>query len=466
MKIRNSILLMILLSVSAIFAQGVEGNVNVHGFMGQSFILSQGNDFMVANSKNGSHELNEVGLTITSQITPKFRVGFQLLSRDFGDQDNNKTQLDWAFADYRFKDYLGVRFGKVKLPYGLYNEGRDTDILRPMVFLPQSIYDEQYRPYLLAYQGTGFYGNFSNDLIGSFDYHIYTGSMNLNKDEIVMKVTNTVANSVINAGLKSNLYKTVYDMSIAQGATAEQAAAQAGATLNASTFDFQYLYTDARCKSLFGGSLFWNTPLSGLKTGFSYMTVDLDFFSPTATATINTPLPAPYASITKDFKKKRDGGIPQRMGFSGEWQYNALTIAAEYNLTTLQHNTYDEDNGSNTSEFERDEIGYYAMISWMLNDKLTLSLLYDYLSIDRQEVTASGITTDLLKGTEDWLNERTDIAIGGRYDINYHWTIKAEYHLMSGYAKVYSEYLDPIENTPADAEENWSYGLLKASYNF
>lgn len=102
----------------------------------------------------------------------------------------------------------------------------------------------------------------------------------------------------------------------------------------------------------------------------------------------------------------------------------------------------------------------------MINDKASLSVLYDYVSIDKQELIMSGSTTDLLKGTEDWLNERTDIAIGGRYDINYHWTIKAEYHLMSGYAKVYSEYLDPIENTPADAEENWSYGLLKASYNF
>lgn len=196
-----------------------------------------------------------MGLTITSQITPKFRVGFQLLSRDFGDQDNNKTQLDWAFADYRFKDYLGVRFGKVKLPFGLYNEGRDTDILRPMVFLPQSIYDEQYRPYFLAYQGTGLYGNISNDKFGSFDYHVYTGGMNLNKDEMILKVTNSVASNVVAAGVKQKFADFVYGslQAMYPTLTSEQLLAQTNQIMSQTDISFQYPYTDARCTMLYGG---------------------------------------------------------------------------------------------------------------------------------------------------------------------------------------------------------------------
>jgi len=224
--------------MTGLLAQESENPVKVHGFMGQSFILTQGNEYLVANSEKGSHELNEVGLTITSQISPKFRVGFQLLSRDFGDMDNNKTQLDWAFADYRYKDYLGVRFGRVKLPYGLYNEGRDTDILRPMVFLPQSVYDENYRPYLLAYQGTGIYGNYSNDLIGSFDYNIYSGGMNLNKEEMVMRVTNDIASSVVYAGIEKSFYQSVYSALLATGLTDTQVQTQAAAVLGAPDFNF------------------------------------------------------------------------------------------------------------------------------------------------------------------------------------------------------------------------------------
>jgi len=35
----------------------------------------------------------------------KLRVGIQLFSRDIGDTDNNRIDLDWAFADYRWRDY-------------------------------------------------------------------------------------------------------------------------------------------------------------------------------------------------------------------------------------------------------------------------------------------------------------------------------------------------------------------------
>lgn len=450
--------------LSALYAQESDNPVKVHGFMGQSFIFTQENDFLVANSEKGSHELNEVGLTITSQISPKFRVGFQLLSRDFGDMDNNKTQLDWAFADYRFRDYLGIRFGRVKLPYGLYNEGRDTDILRPMVFLPQSVYDENYRPYLLAYQGTGIYGNYSHDMIGSFDYNFYSGGMNLNKDEMVMRVTNDIASSVVYAGIQKSVYQSLYNSFILQGLPPALAQTQANTFFAGTSIDFAYEYTEARCTQLFGGTLFWNTPVNGLRTGFSFARVDLDFYSPTTVATID--IPAPIGTSTKTFTKKRDGGIPSRWAVSGEYQFNAFTFASEFNKTTLQQNFYDEVSAVKTASLERDEISYYAMLSWMMNDKITLSLLYDFIKINRQEAITPTLTTDLLAGTDDWRNQRSDIAFGGRYDFNSNITFKAEYHLMNGYAKVYSEYLDPIDNSASGAEKNWSYLILKASYNF
>jgi len=464
MKIKHLFVIISIMLLTSLNAQESENPVKVHGFMGQSFIFSQENDFLVANSEKGSHELNEVGLTITSQISPKFRVGFQLLSRDFGDLDNNKTQLDWAFADYRYKDYLGVRFGRVKLPYGLYNEGRDTDILRPMVFLPQSVYDENYRPYLLAYQGTGIYGNYSHDKIGSFDYNFYSGGMNLNKDEMVMRVTNDIASSVVYAGVQKAFYQTVMNAFLGQGLSAADAQTQTGLVMGATTFDFAYEYTEARCTQLFGGTLFWNTPVNGLRTGFSFTRVDLDFYSPKTIATIDAP--APFGTNTLNFTKKRDGGIPARWAVSGEWQYNTFTFASEFNKTTLRQNFYDETTLAKTAKLERDEISYYGMLSWMMNDQITFSLLYDFVKIDRQEAITPAGTTDLLAGTDDWRNQRSDIAFGGRYDFNSNITFKAEYHLMNGYAKVYSEYLDPIDNSAAGAEENWSYAIFKASYNF
>ncbi|MDX9709667.1 MAG: hypothetical protein RBT64_08935 [Trichloromonas sp.] len=83
-------------------------------------------------SKDGSFQINEFGLTLNGELSDNLRVGLQLLSRDLGAEGNNKINIDWGMADYRWRDWLGVRLGKVKLPIGLYNRGRDSDFLRPM----------------------------------------------------------------------------------------------------------------------------------------------------------------------------------------------------------------------------------------------------------------------------------------------------------------------------------------------
>ena len=83
----------------------------------------------------------------------------QLFSRDLGDAANNKINLDWAYADYRQWDWLGLRIGRVKLPIGLYNETRDMDMLRTCIVLPQGIYNELERDNLIALNGMGLYGH-------------------------------------------------------------------------------------------------------------------------------------------------------------------------------------------------------------------------------------------------------------------------------------------------------------------
>ena len=56
-------------------------------------------------------------------------------------------------------DQLGFRAGRIKLPYGLYNQSRDVDMARTSVLLPQSVYSEVDRELLIAYEGVGLYGN-------------------------------------------------------------------------------------------------------------------------------------------------------------------------------------------------------------------------------------------------------------------------------------------------------------------
>ena len=144
-------------------------NLRINGFLSQGYIKSEGNNYL-GDSLDGSFQLNEFGLTLNSTVTDNLRLGLQLLSRDLGAEGNNDVLIDWAMADYRWQDWLGIRLGKGKLPIGLYNQGRDSDFLRPMVFLPQSIYDEGKRTLVVAAVGGSLYGNIALGRSGDLEY--------------------------------------------------------------------------------------------------------------------------------------------------------------------------------------------------------------------------------------------------------------------------------------------------------
>jgi hypothetical protein len=152
------------------------GSVQVHGFVSQGFIYSTKNNYL-AKSTRGSFEFSEAGINFTKPLTDKLRVGLQLFARDLGPIGNYSAKLDWYSLDYRFADWLGLRAGRVKLPYGLYNEGSDVDAARVPVLLPQSVYSLTSRDYLLAQTGAELFGYLSLGAAGALDYRVYGGTI-------------------------------------------------------------------------------------------------------------------------------------------------------------------------------------------------------------------------------------------------------------------------------------------------
>jgi hypothetical protein len=53
------------------------------------------------------------------------------------------------------------------------------------------------------------------------------------------------------------------------------------------------------------------------------------------------------------------------------------------------------------------------------------------------------------------------MVIGARFDINFNWTIKAEWHFIDGVAKSAVFFPDTF-----NAEQKWNMLALKLSYNF
>src|SRR4051812_19909507 len=92
--------------------------VQIHGFLSEGFARTSDNNYLRMSTTQGSF-FTEAGVNASVQIAEKLRIGAQVYDRDIGELGKGRLYLDWTFVDYRWKDWLGIRAGKVKTPLGL-----------------------------------------------------------------------------------------------------------------------------------------------------------------------------------------------------------------------------------------------------------------------------------------------------------------------------------------------------------
>jgi hypothetical protein len=150
--------------------------VQIHGSLSEGFAYSNDNNYLRMDTSHGSF-FTEGGLSASSQITDKLRVGVQVYDRYFGELGKGKVYLDWALADYRWKDWIGFRAGKIKTSLGLYNDTQDQEFLHTWALLPQSVYPVDLRSVRIAHVGADIYGNIRLKRGGSLSYNAFAGSI-------------------------------------------------------------------------------------------------------------------------------------------------------------------------------------------------------------------------------------------------------------------------------------------------
>ena len=156
--------------------------LQIHGFVSQGFLFTSDNNYL-ASTEDGSFEFAEGGVNITRQLGEQLRLGVQLFARDLGPLGDYSAKLDWFYLDYRWRDWLGVRAGRLKLPFGLYNDSSDIDAAHSVALLPQSVYPARNRDFLLAQTGVEVYGYRDFESSGALEYRVYGGTIFLDVDE-------------------------------------------------------------------------------------------------------------------------------------------------------------------------------------------------------------------------------------------------------------------------------------------
>lgn len=142
MPFRTFVLLFFLGSLTAraqFSAPFREGPVQIHGFFTQGYAISDHNNYLTMNTSKGTAKMTDGGLNMSWRINSKLRVGAQTYSRSIGELGKGQVSVDWALIDFRYRDWLGFRAGKVKTPLGLFTDAQDQEFLYTWALLPQAV---------------------------------------------------------------------------------------------------------------------------------------------------------------------------------------------------------------------------------------------------------------------------------------------------------------------------------------
>jgi hypothetical protein len=383
----------------------LDRTVQVHGFVSQGSIYTNDNNWLTMNTSQGSGAMTDMGLNASTQVTDRLRAGAQVFDRNLGQLGQYHPSLDWAFADYRFKSWFGVRGGKVKTTLGLYNDTQDEDFLRPFALLPQSVYPTDIRDATIAHLGGDIYGNVSlRHGLGDLFYTAYVGHRS----------------------------DSIYS----------------GYAYLASQYQVYYSRYGGR---QYGGDLRWNTPLKGLLIGASRMNQDLS-----GKAKYIDPL-NPAGFVPYSDKSKTDWTNQ----FYGEYGVGRWRFDSEY-----RRFLHDQTVNGGILETVTDVRGWYVSGGYRLMKRLALGSYYSLYSITS---TAGGPLAALFPDQTDTslpANHVYDKVITGRVDLKRFWNVKVEGHFMNGYgASIYPDGFYPQVN-PQGFKPNTDALVLKTGINF
>jgi hypothetical protein len=430
---RIPIIVPTLLCLAAGTAQAVEfAGVEFHGFFSQGYVSSSDNAWLVDDSADGSWDLNEAGINVSYNATDRLRFAGQIYASDmwgstqtinsgsFDQHKAAKVNLDYLYGQYTFIDQFGIRAGRVKQAYGLYNEVRDIDAARSTAILPQSVYDNRDRESNFLVNGISGFGSVDLGPAGIFDWQAYWGTVNIPED-----------------GTIAGQYQS------------------ADVTLNSIDVD-----------AVVGGQLMWSTPLDGLRVGVSYRQTQGQHAEATISqgALGNLPSPpfppgTPFPAVPFDV----DIDTQDFWLFSGELLLEEWTIQAEYQrVKSLQK--YQENLGgalgagiqARLTPTPQETEGFYGLVSWRFIPQVEAGLIgsaYFQNWNDRM--------------SENWNQYQIDYGVFARYDVTDWWTLKAEAHYVEG-----AGLLDkPDRDTGYFAgsvisTEYWTYFVARTTFSF
>jgi hypothetical protein len=334
-------------------------------------VRTNDNNWLTMNTSNGSFAMTDGGVNVSSQLTDKFRVGAQVNDRNLGQLGQWHPQLDWAYGDYKFTNWFGVRAGKVKTMMGLYNDTQDMDFLHTFALLPQSVYPTDLRDATLSHLGADIYGTISPKRIGSFSYTLYGGDR---RDSLY-------------GGYPYNL--TIHG-----------------------------IYLHQYGGPVYGADLRWDTPLKGVLVGYSYLSEDI-----TGTGQLNPSVALGGPNTLVPYKEWSKNDFVEQ--YYGQYTIGKLRIDAEHRRYLREQDVFSGQFGILT-----DVRAWYFAGAYRVAKRLELGSYYSHFGINWYTDVPGQVESPSESAPDRHLYDK---VVTARFDLTSSLYLKIEGHLMNGY---------------------------------
>lgn len=381
-----------------------ENKVEIHGYVDQGYLYSDANNYLT-DTESGSFEVNEFGLNFQYFPDDKLSIGCQLGGTDMGPIGNDEVNLNWAYGDYRWRDWLGLRAGIMKSTVALHGESRNVDALHTWIVMPQSVYDDWVKDSTQGVKGVSLYGSIDMNSAGFLKYNANASNLQLSLDSGTVEFLR-----------RFSQYQTI---------------------------------TRAEFGPYYSGTLKWQTPVPGLLLATDYV-----YFENSEYEGVSLNRIKQYALGLMEYDQtyQTSKGISYNT-YSLEYTIGNLVLANEWVLTKSKYNIqYTLDSADpylglipTTISGTSKSTSYYVSASYRFCDWFEAGTYYSDKSVDDDR-------------DEPQFNLE-DICVTARFDVTNNMVVKFEVHSMDGLAGV-----DPGSDGTYD--ETWMLYGAKVSYNF
>jgi len=385
-------------------AHGQANSFSWGGFLSNGYLKSSHYNYLVA-SEEGSFDFAEAGINAVWSPIERTTLNGQLFAFELGPYGNFEPLIDYLFVDHTFNNSLALRAGRIKRPAGVYSEIQDIDVARSTILLPIGIYDQRYRDVFSSFDGLSLYGNAPFLAKSSFSFNAFGGLVELEPDGGL--------GGFIHSRLSRGVDNTVIEL--------------------------------VESEYVFGHQTWWNSPVPGLRLGASF-----SYYNEVAIET-ESDLPAyhpqlPGASYEYDLLVDYLVYMYSIEWYMGDWTlvgelYKTVTkidetqIIASAIVTTGSGNDYSD--------------AWYASISRRLFDKFQAGITYTEFYINSNR-----------RGRNDLFVH--DLQFSLRYDATDFWSLKAEYHDLSGANRLFNQF----NQNPALDQAAWTMFAMKSTLTF